>query len=270
MFFHNSAFGRTGDDGPDPSRVRHACGVGVSDRELAELVEKLDGHDHNAAEEAEWALKEQGSRPLDLLLERAPSFDRFGKLCAIELFDHIADPRAAGVLIPMLQDADETVREWAATTLAGLRVAEAAEPLVAAYEAVKARGTPLDWTEASGIRWALTELGRRIPVVPSFVAERAQQVDPIGQAWPVDDLVEVIEELASAQQLITSVSAYTRNAGSYGWHVDVDVEWPQLDVRVPWPQLVAAARDAALDVATHPRVPDDAYAIIAWIDRSDT
>jgi len=28
--------------------------------------------------------------------------------------------------------------------------------------------------------------------------------------------------------------AYARNAGSYGWHVDVDVEWLQLDVRVPW------------------------------------
>jgi hypothetical protein len=152
----------------------------------------------------------------------------------------------------MLQDEDETVREWAATALAVLRVAEAAEPLVAAYEAVKARGTRLDWTEASGIRWALTELGPRTPVVPSFVAERAQQVDPIGHAWPVGDLVEVIEALASAQQLITFVSAYARNAGSYCWHVDVDVEWPQLDVRVPWTQLVVAARDAALEVATHP------------------
>ena len=141
---------------------------------------------------------------------------------------------------------------------------------MAAYEAVKARGARLDWTEASGIRWALTELGLRTQVVPRFVAERAQQVDPIGQAWPVGDLVEVIEELASAQQLITSVSAYARNAGSYGWHVDVDVEWPQLDVRVPWAQLVVAARDAALELATHPRVPNDAYATISWMDRSDT
>jgi hypothetical protein len=72
--------------------------VDVSDRELVELVEELGGHDRNAAEEAEWALKEHGSRPLDLLLERAPSFDRFGKLCAIELFERIGDPRAAVVL----------------------------------------------------------------------------------------------------------------------------------------------------------------------------
>ena len=201
-------------------------------------------------EEAEWALKAHGSRPLDVLLDRAPSFDRFGKLCAIELLEHIGDPRAGA--------------------LAALRVAEAAEPLAAAYEAVKRRGTRLDWTEASGIRWALTELGLRTPVVPAFVAERARQVDTIGQAWPVDELIEVIEELASAQQVITSVSVYTRNAGRYGWHVDVDVAWPQLDVNVPWETLVAAARDAALDVATHPRVLNDAYATISWIDRSDT
>ena len=94
----------------------------MSDRELGELVEELDGHDWNAAEEAEWALKQHGSRPLDLLLERAPSFDRFGRLCAIELFEHIGEPRAAVVLIPMLQDEDETVREWAARALAVLRV----------------------------------------------------------------------------------------------------------------------------------------------------
>lgn len=244
--------------------------MGVSDRELVALVEELGGDDHNAAEEAEWALKQHGSRPLDLLLERAPSFDRFGKLCAIELFEHIGDTRAGVVLIPMLQDADETVREWAARALAVLRVDEAAEPLVAAYEAVKARGTPLDWTEASGLRWALTELGLRTPVLPPLVAERAQQIDPIGQAWPAGDLIEVIEELASAQQLITFVSAYTHNAGSYGWHVDVDVDWPQLDIGLPWTQLVAAARDAALEVATHPRVPSDAFATVSWIDRSDT
>jgi hypothetical protein len=242
----------------------------MSHRELVELVEELDGEDRNAAEEAEWALKEQGSRPLDALLARAPSFDRFGKLCAIELLEHIGDPRAGAVLIPMLQDRDETVREWAAEALAALRVAEAPEPLVAAYVSVKRRGTRLDWTEASGLRWALTELGLRTSVVPAFVAERAQQVDPIGQAWRVGELIEVIEELASAQQVITSVSVYTRNAGSYGWHVDVDVQWPQVDVNVPWKHLVAAARDAALDVATHPRVPNDAYATISWIDRSDT
>ena len=60
------------------------------------------------------------------------------------------------------------------------------------------------------------------------------------------------------------------NAGSYGWHVDVVVVWPQLDIGLPWTQLVAAARDAALEVATHPRVPSDAFATVSWIDRSDT
>jgi hypothetical protein len=80
----------------------------------------------------------------------------------------------------------------------------------------------------------------------------------------------VIDELASAQQLITSVSVYARNAGSYSWHVDVGTDWPQLDTRAPWTRLVAAARDAALDIATHPRVPGDAFATISWIDHSDT
>jgi hypothetical protein len=243
--------------------------MSVSDRELDDLVAQLDGDDHNAAEEAEWALKEQGSRALELLLDRAPSFGRFGKLCAIEIFEHVGDPRASAVLIPMLRDEDETVRGWAARALGDLRVREAVEPLRAAYRAVKARGTPLDWSEPDAIRWALTALGARADVVPPLVAARARTVDPIGQAWSVADLVAVIEELTAAQQRILSVGVYTRNAGAYGWRVDVDVEWPELDLSLPWPQSVAEAREAALGVATHPRVPDDAYATVSWIDRGD-
>jgi len=191
-------------------------------------------------------------------------------LCSIQLFEHIDDPRASVVLIPMLVDEDETVRSWAATALGGLGVSEAVEHLRAAYEAVKARGAPLNWSEAESIRWALTELGVRADVVPPLVASRAREVDPIGRAWPIADLPAVIEELASAQQWIVSVTAYTRNAGAYGWRVDDDVEWPELDLSLPWSQLVAEAREAALDVATHPRVPEDAYATLSWIDRGDT
>jgi hypothetical protein len=242
----------------------------VEDHELDALVALLDGDDHNAAEEARWALEAHGDRPVDLLIERAPAFGRFGKLCAIELFEHIGDPRAATVLIPMLRDADETVRAWAASALADLPVPEAVEPLKAAYEAVKARGTPLDWSEPEAIRHALTALGQRTMVVPPLVAERARHVEPIGRAWSVADLLAVIEALADAQQCITSVTVFTRNAGAYGWHVDTEVEWPALDLSVPWPDLVARAREAALDVATHPRVPEDAYAILSWLDRGDT
>jgi hypothetical protein len=241
----------------------------VSDGELAELVAQLDGADHIAVEEVKATLKEEGSRPLGLLLERAPAFGRLGKLCAIELFEHIGDPRASVVLVPMLLDEDETVEEYAARALGDLRVREAVEPLRATYERMRARGTPLDWSGPEAVRWALTALGVRADVIPPLVAARARTVDPIGQAWPIGDLAEVIEELASAQQRILYVGVYTRDAGAYGWRVDVDVEWPELDVSLPWPRLVAEAREAALDIATHPRVPADAYATVEWIDRSD-
>ena len=245
-------------------------GRGPSDAELVALIERLDGEDHEAAEEAEFELKLHGDRTLELLLGRALSFGRFGKLCAIELFDHLDDPRAAAVLIPMLRDEDETVRGWAAASLGALQASGATDALLAAYEALKVRGLPLDWSEAESIRGALTALKVRTEVIPPQVAARARHVDPIGQAWPIDDLVEVIEALTSAQQRILGIAVFTRNAGAYGWRVDTDVDWPGLDVSLPWSQLVADAREAALDVATHPRVPRDAYATLSWIDRSDT
>ena len=254
-----------------PGRARRPRSGGAGSRRLlAELVARLDGDDHNAAEEARWELCGHGAAPLDLLLERALRFGRFGKLSAIELFEHIGDPRAADVLVLMLRDEDETVRAWAASALGDLGGPDAVEPLRAAYQAVMARGTPLDWSEPDAIRRALTALGVRTDVVPVVVAECAREVEPIGRAWPVADLAAVIEALAGARQWIAGVSVYSRNDGVYGWRVDTGVEWPALDLGLPWPDLVARAREAALDVATHPRVPTDAYATLAWLDRGDT
>src|SRR5882672_1087056 len=133
---------------------------------IAELVAELNGDDTNRAEEAQAALERYGSAVLAPLMESAPGFDRFGQLCAIELFQRIGDRRAASVLIPMLRSDHDTVREWAGGALGDLDVREAVPELHAAYGRTKDRGTPPDWTEPQAIRDALTKLGAREDVVP--------------------------------------------------------------------------------------------------------
>lgn len=105
----------------------------------------------------------------------APSLGRFAQLCAIELFQEIGDARAGDVLIPMLDSAEDTVRDWAAQAVGELGVRQAVPAWQRAYAAVKERGPPLDWTEPLSIRMALTELGARNEVVPPRVAELERQ-----------------------------------------------------------------------------------------------
>ncbi|MFE1030005.1 hypothetical protein ACFW5I_36705 [Streptomyces sp. NPDC058818] len=82
----------------------------------------------------------------------------------------MGDPRCGTALIGLLDSDNPTVREWAAMALAILDIDDAVEPLRRAYRACLARATPPDWTESVGIRWALTELGARTPVVTPLTA----------------------------------------------------------------------------------------------------
>ncbi|WP_405879935.1 hypothetical protein OG762_15615 [Streptomyces sp. NBC_01136] len=69
---------------------------------------------------------------------------------------------------------------WAATALASLEIGGAVEPLCRAYRGCLERRTPADCSEPGGIRWALTELGARTPVVPPHTARlRARSNEPL-------------------------------------------------------------------------------------------
>ncbi|MFD9414186.1 HEAT repeat domain-containing protein [Streptomyces goshikiensis] len=152
------------------------------------LVQQLDSkadESYDARAELIWI----GSDAIPAVIDGLPSLGGFGQLTAIEVFEAVGDPRCGPALIGLLHSDNPTVREWAAIALASLEINAAVEPLRRAYRACLARATPPDWTEPDGIRWALTELGARSPVVPRLTARlRAiaadgarRPLDPVGQ-----------------------------------------------------------------------------------------
>lgn len=234
--------------------------------DIRELIAVLDGDDWNAGEQALAELESLGPDVLEPLMEAAPRFQRFGQLCAIQLFEHISDARAGAVLIPMLRDDDEAVRTWAARALGGLDVREATPELRRAYEAVRVRGTPLDWSEPDALRDALRDLGAREEVIPDGVAELAVSERMITRGWPVEHLPEVIAELADARQLVLYFMFWTRWRDTHRWQ---DSPSWELDWSLPWDALVEAARRDALAAAREAGTPADTIATVTWLDESD-
>jgi hypothetical protein len=227
---------------------------------ISELVAALDGDDWSAAEEAQYELGAHGRAALEPLLERAPGFGRFGKLCAIELLEAIGDARAGSVLIAMLRDEDDTVREWSARALGELGVRDAVPELRRAYQAVR---VPLDWSEPVAIRVALTALGARKEVLP---ARSAVDEGLLRQAWPVEHLPEVIEQLADARQLVLYFMYWKRWRDT---HTFVDTPSWELDWALPWDALVESARRDALEAARQAGTPDATLATVTWMDEAD-
>ncbi|MFI2732967.1 HEAT repeat domain-containing protein [Streptomyces sp. NPDC018711] len=132
-------------------------------------VQQLDGK----ADESHDARAELiciGSDAIPAIIDGLPSLGGFGQLTAIEVFEEVTDPRCGPALIALLHSDNPTVREWAAMALASLKIDGAVEPVRRAYRACLERATPPDWSEPEGIRWALTELGARTPVVPPLTA----------------------------------------------------------------------------------------------------
>jgi len=233
---------------------------------IRELIAALDGEDTTAAEDAQTSLESFGAEVLDPLMSAVPEFGPFGQLCAIELFQHIGEPRAGAVLIPMLRSEEDTVREWSAQALASLGVVEAVPDLRRAYAATKRRATPPDWTEPESIRIALTELGDREEVVPARVAHLARSEGDLGRCWAVKDLAEVIACLADAGQLILYFQYWERWRGSHTWK---DTPGWELDWSLPWPELVASARTAALEAARAAGTPRKTFATVSWMAEAD-
>ncbi|MDQ3742209.1 MAG: HEAT repeat domain-containing protein, partial [Actinomycetota bacterium] len=233
--------------------------------EIRELIALLDGDDSTEAEEAQATLESYGADVLAPLMEAVPGFGRFGRLCAIELFEEIGDPTAAAALIAMLRDEDDTVREWSARALAQLRARDAVPSLRRAYAEVLRRGTPLDWTEPEAIRDALTALGAREEVVPPRVAELARD-DVGGRCWGAADLPLVISELADAGQVVLYFQLWRlRRDGDY-WKAAGTWE---LDWSLRWPELVESARGAALEAAREAGAPRKTVATVSWMAESD-
>ncbi|WP_257140438.1 hypothetical protein [Streptomyces sp. or3] len=107
-----------------------------------------------------------GSDAIPALIDGLPSLGGFGQLTAIEVFEEVADPCCGPALIALLSSNDSTVREMVGHGPGepeDRRLGRARAPRLSRLPGTS-DATGLE--RAGGIRWALTELGARAPVVP--------------------------------------------------------------------------------------------------------
>ncbi|MFJ7015437.1 HEAT repeat domain-containing protein [Streptomyces albogriseolus] len=183
---------------------------------IERLIQQLDdstGPSYDARAELIYI----GSDAIPSIIDGLPSLDRFGRLTAIEVFEEVSDPRCGPALIGLLNSDNPTVREWAAMALASLEIDGAIKPLRHAYRACLERATPPDWTESVGIRWALTELGARTPVVPPLTARLRAATADDAPGRPSTRFAEIINDLADHAQVILYSQFWRVDAsGTYG------------------------------------------------------
>ncbi|MEW2078647.1 HEAT repeat domain-containing protein [Streptomyces sp. NPDC013433] len=209
-----------------------------------------------------------GSDAIPALVDGLPSLGGFGQLTAIEVFEEVADPRCGPALIALLGSDDSTVREWAAMALAVLEIDGAVEPLRRACRACRERATPPDWSEPGGIRWALTELGARTPVVPPLTARLRATAADDAPGWPSAHFTEIINDLADHAQVILYSSFWRVDAGRTYGITGTGLDW-ELDWTAPWERLVEESRTWSLLEASEAPVGDDVFVAPTWIDRTD-
>jgi HEAT repeats len=239
---------------------------------IRQLIATLEQENTNAAEEAQFALIEHfGAEALEPLIAAAPRFAHFGRLCAIEIFESIEDPRAAPVLIPWLKSDNDVVRERSAGALGSLGVTDAIPDLLDAWDAAKGRGTPPDWSEPVTIRRALAQLGARHVVLPAGAAQL--EVDtPWDHAWPASALPQVFEQLAQARQVVLYFQYWTRHPeyDPSAWYGITDADTTlEHDWASSWDDLVDASSRQASASAVATAVPPGTVATVEWMDRSD-
>ncbi|MET9518713.1 HEAT repeat domain-containing protein [Streptomyces sp. NPDC002994] len=231
------------------------------------LVQQLDGDD-DASYGARAQLIGIGRDATLTIADGLPTLGSFGQLTAIEVFEAVADPRCGPALIALLDSDDPTVREWAAMALANLEIDDAVEPLRRAYRACLERASPPDWSEPVGIRWALTELGARTPIVPPLTARLGNTADPESPGWPSTHFEEVINDLADHGQVIL-YSQFRRVEGERTHDVSYTAPDWQPDWTAPWEELVEETRTQSLLEASETPVGGYVFVDITWIDRTD-
>ncbi|MEV6212227.1 HEAT repeat domain-containing protein [Kitasatospora sp. NPDC051914] len=200
---------------------------------------------------------------LDAVIAETPHLGSFGQLCAIEVFNAFDDPRPADVLIALLESDNAVVREWSAEALARLPVQRAVPALLAAHEAFRRRGEDPSYSEGERLRWALTDLGARVPVLPPRATELSLDPAAPDPEWRTAHLAEVVEELAAHHQAVLYLTFW--RVGPDGrrrsWVSGPGLSW-EVDRRLPWAQTVADCRDYALLIAAEaPDSPDVVAAV---------
>jgi HEAT repeat protein len=239
--------------------------------EIEQLVRQLDASTTDEAMDAQAELTQRG-RETDVvgpLLRALPGLSRYAQLCAIEILEELNDPRASQPLIALLSSEHDTVREWAAGALGRMQTYEAIPALMRAHEATKERDDRPDWSESVALRSALTELDARHPVVPPLSAS-LRVTTPVGwHAWPVARLVEVIDDLATHNQVTLYFQLWRVTADGQMYGTARSCDATDLDFTKPWPALVHDAQRRALAEASQVQLDEHVFATIEWIDQSD-
>ncbi|MGW6393560.1 HEAT repeat domain-containing protein [Streptomyces sp. NPDC055103] len=234
---------------------------------IERLIQQLDdstGPSYDARAE----LIDIGSDAIPAIIDGLPSLSSFGQLTAIEVFEEVADTRCGPALITLLSSDDSTVREWAAMALASLKIDGAVEPVRRAYRTCLERATPPDWSEPEGIRWALTELGARAPVVPPLTARLRATAADNAPGWPSTHFTEIVNDLADHAQVILYSQFWRVDAGRTYGVSGPGLDW-ELDWTAPWEQLVEESRTWSLLEASEAPASDSIFVSLTWIDRTD-
>ncbi|MGW0786067.1 HEAT repeat domain-containing protein [Streptomyces sp. NPDC002913] len=234
---------------------------------IEKLVQQLDG-ESGESYDARAELIHIGSVATAAILGALPTLGAFGQLTAIEIFEEVADPCCGPALITMLDSDNPTVRQWAATALASLKIMDAVEPLRRAYRACLERRTPPDESEPVAIRWALTDLGARNPVAPPLTTRLQAGTGPDSPGWPSAHFAEIIDDLADHSQVVLHSQFWRVDAGHTYGVSGAGLDW-QLDWTAPWAHLVEEARAWSLLEATETPVADDVFVTPTWIDVTD-
>ncbi|MFE8007426.1 HEAT repeat domain-containing protein [Streptomyces sp. NPDC057418] len=234
---------------------------------IERLIQQLDdstGPSYDARAE----LIDIGSNTIPAIIDGLPSLGGFGQLTAIEIFEEVADPRCGPALLALLLSGNSTVREWAAMALASLKIDGAVKPVRRAYRACLERATPPDWSEPEGIRWALTELGARTPVIPPLTTRLRATAADDAPGWPSAHFTEIINDLADHAQVILYSQFWQVGAGRTYGVSGPGLDW-ELDWTAPWEHLVEESRTWSLLEASEAPVGDNIFVAPTWIDRTD-
>ncbi|MGW5382539.1 HEAT repeat domain-containing protein [Nocardia sp. NPDC003963] len=246
--------------------------AGSSERRTIEgLVYRLDADHTDDAEDAKAEIIDLG-RDTDVmtaLLPALPELSRYGQLCAVEIIDELADPRAAPALIDLLGGEHDTVREWAARSLATLRITDAIPALRRAYQACRDRADPPDWCEPVCIRSALTDLGDRVAVTPALTAGLAVTRSYGIQAWPSHRLIDVLDDLAAHDQATLYFQLWRVETDGRMYRQQSPGAEDEVDYTRPWPVLVARTHDRATAAAAQARLDHNIVVTIEWIGSDD-